>query len=207
MMSFWVRSGIVVTKKRIVSLSMIQTSRKFAVIEMMSYLSRDSRIRTTIITSDSAADTAGRRSKVSQKKLSRPQNRRKTAFRTIEASLQAMSASAARWNVAISPMRHASRRKHASVATQRLVSDEMESAMAGTPVPGHDHLYARRTGSCNRSAFVISSLGYLIVSVYWSAEHWPSRVRRGLNGGSSSTSSTHGVNDPIPGFGRPLREF
>src|SRR6516165_10931597 len=151
---------------------MIQTSKKFAVIEMISYLSCDSRIKTTIITSDSAADTAGRRSKAIQKKLSMPQVRRKIAFGTIATSLQAMSTSVARWNAAISPMPQASRRRTASVAAQRLVSDGMESTMARTPVPGYDHFYVRRMGSCNRSAFVISSLGYSAVPVQWLAEYW-----------------------------------
>jgi hypothetical protein len=61
---------------------------------MMSYLIHETRISTTMIAKDSAAETVGRRSSTSQKKLSRPQVRIKESFGTIPASLQAMSASA-----------------------------------------------------------------------------------------------------------------
>ena len=108
------------SRKLIVSASTIHRSRKFAVIQIMSYLSRESRIRATIIASDSAAETAGRRNSASQKKLSRPQVRRNTAFGTMPTSLQAISASAAACSAAISRMRKASGRATASIAAQRL---------------------------------------------------------------------------------------
>ena len=66
-------------RKLIVSLSMIMTSRKFAVIQMMSYLSRETRTRTTIIRSDSPAETAGRRVRPSQKKFRMPQASKRRA--------------------------------------------------------------------------------------------------------------------------------
>ena len=90
------RSGLTEKRKLMVSALTIHTSKKLAVIQIMSYLSRDSRIRTTIIISDSAADTAGRRNSSSQKKLRRPQVRRNTAFGTMSPSLHAMRPRAAR---------------------------------------------------------------------------------------------------------------
>ena len=111
------------------SVLMIITSRKLAVIRMMSYLSRDSRIRTTIIRSDSAADKAGRRSTASQKKLNRPQVRQKTTFGTKPTSLQ-IRPSAARCSAAISAIGRVPRPVTASSAAQRLVRNAMEGGMA-----------------------------------------------------------------------------
>jgi hypothetical protein len=102
---------------------------------MISYLRRETRIRTTISTSDSAADSAGRRSTASQKKLSRPQTRQKTSFGTKPASLQSMRARAAACATAISTMRSIPRRPTASGAAQRLVRVAMKGGMAGGPCP------------------------------------------------------------------------
>jgi hypothetical protein len=106
-------------RKLIVSLSMIITSRKFAVIQMMSYLSRDTRTRMTTIASDSAAETAGRRVRPSQKKFSMPQASRKQSLETTSASVNAMMASEARCRDAISAIRNASRRPTAWAAPSR----------------------------------------------------------------------------------------
>src|SRR5262249_61238147 len=102
---------------------MIITSRKLTVIQTISYLSRDSRISTTIIASDSAADTAGRRNTASQKKLSRPQVKQNTTFGTMAASLQSMRPSAATCSAAMSAHRRMPPGVAASDAAQRLVRD------------------------------------------------------------------------------------
>ena len=106
-------------RKLIVSLSMTMTSRKFAVIQMMSYLSRETRTRTTIIISDSAADTAGRRVRASQKKFRMPQASRKQSLDTMSASVNAMMASEARCRDAMSAIRNASRQPTAWAAPRR----------------------------------------------------------------------------------------
>ncbi len=118
---------------------MIITSRKLAVIQMISYLSRDSRIRTTIITSDSAADTAGRRSTASQKKLSRPHVRQNTTFGRTATSLQNMRPSAAACSAAMSAVRKMPPGVAASDAAQRLVINAMEGGMASGPCPAMTH--------------------------------------------------------------------
>ena len=118
----------------------IITSRKLAVIQMMSYLSCDSRVTTTITVSDSAADTAGRRSSASQKKFSRPQVNRKTELATMPASYQYMSPSAARCSAAISPRCMKFRRVTASGAAQRLVRNAMDGGMARHPCPAMIYL-------------------------------------------------------------------
>ena len=118
---------------------MIITSRKLAVIRMMSYLSRDSRIRTTIIASDSAADTAGRRNTASQKKLMRPHVRQNTTFGRTAASLQSMRRNAAPCSAAMTAHRRMLAGVTASDAAQRLVIDAMEGGMASGPCPAMTH--------------------------------------------------------------------
>ena len=108
---------------------MIIRSRKLAVIQMMSYLSRDARIRTTIIASESAADTTGRRNKASQKKLSTPHVSQKMSFGTKPTSLQSMRTSAARCSAAISASANVPAR-HASGAAWRLVRNARNGGMA-----------------------------------------------------------------------------
>ena len=90
------RSGRTDSRKLTVSALMIHTSKKLAVIQMMSCFSRDSRINAITVASDNAAETAGRRSSISQKKLTRPQVNRKTTCETIPRSLHTMSESAQR---------------------------------------------------------------------------------------------------------------
>ncbi len=111
--------GMIDSRKLIVSLSMIITSRKFAVIQMMSYLSRDTSTRMTTISSDSAAETAGRRVRPSQKKFRMPQANRKKTLATISASVNAMMASEARCRDAMRAIRNESRRPTAWAAPRR----------------------------------------------------------------------------------------
>ena len=132
------------SRKRTVSGSITITSTKLAVIQIMSYFSRDSRSSTTISASDSAAATAGRRSKASQKKLSRPQVSRKNTLGTTATSVHAISASAMRWSAATSRMCRKSRRATAPIAVRRLIRNDREGGMAGAPVPGNDHLFGVR---------------------------------------------------------------
>src|SRR5262245_11239260 len=139
-----------------VSALTIIRSRKLIVIQMISYLSRDSRIRTTISTSDSAADSAGRRVTASQKKLSRPQTRQKTTFGTKPTSLQSMRASAAACAAAISAMRRAPRRPTASGAAQRLVRVAMKGGMTGGPCPAMTTVDARHTDRRHQTALIPS---------------------------------------------------
>jgi hypothetical protein len=112
---------------------MIITSRKFAVIQMISYLSRESRMSTTTIASDSAADTIGRRSTASQKKLSRPHVKQKASFGTRPVSLQTRRPSAAKCRAAIRAI--PSLPRGLSAAAQRLVRDAREGGIAGGPCP------------------------------------------------------------------------
>src|SRR5262245_27662416 len=134
-------------------------SKKLTVIQMISYLSRESRIRTTISTSDSAADSAGRRSTASQKKLSRPQTRQKTSFGTTPASLQSMRASAAACAAAINATRNPLRRPSVSGAAQRLVSVAMKGGMATGPCPAMTTVDARHTDRCHQTALIPSFQG------------------------------------------------
>ncbi len=129
------RSGRTERRKPIVSALMIHTSRKVAVIQMISYLSRDSRIKATIVTSDSAAATAGRRSSASQKKLTSPQVSRKTQLAITPPSLHTMSASAHRCKAATGPIRARTRPQPANVAAERLDRDASEGDMARRPCP------------------------------------------------------------------------
>ena len=107
---------------------MIIRSRKLAVIQMMSYLSRDAKMRTTTIASESAADTTGRRNKASQKKLSAPHVSQKMSFGTKPTSLQSMRTSAAKWSAAISASANVPR--GASGAAWRLVRNARNGGMA-----------------------------------------------------------------------------
>ncbi len=90
--------------------------------------------------SDSAADTAGRRSSASQKKFKRPQVNRKTEFATMPPSDQNISASAERCSAAIRTICMISRRVTASGAAQRLVRNAMEGGMATHPCPAMIYL-------------------------------------------------------------------
>ena len=84
---------------------MISTSRKFAVIQSTLNLNREIAIRPTIVSSDNAAESAGRRSSASQKKLSSAQARTKAIAATGSISLQIRIASAARWIAAVGASR------------------------------------------------------------------------------------------------------
>ncbi len=133
------RPGMIDRRKLIVSLSMIMTSRKFAVIQMMSNLSRETRTRMTIISSDSAAATAGRRVTTSQKKFRMPQASRKASLATKSASVNAMMVNEVRCSDATSTIRHASPRPTARDAPRRCTKDETAGGMANAAVPGNDH--------------------------------------------------------------------
>src|SRR5262245_63617105 len=126
---------------------------------MISYLSRESRIRTTISTSDSAADSAGRRVTASQKKLSTPQQRKKTSCGTKPTSLQNMRLRAAACAAAISAMRSAPRRPTVSGAAQRLVRVAMKGGMARGPCPAMTTVDARHTDRCHQTALIPSFQG------------------------------------------------
>ena len=80
-------------------------STKFAVICTMSCLSRDSRISTTTSVSDSAPDSAGRRSNVIQKKFRIPHDSRKPVREAKSVSVSSITASAARWGAATASSR------------------------------------------------------------------------------------------------------
>ena len=109
---------------------MIIRSRKLAVIQMMSYLSRDTRIRTTIIASESAAEMAGRRNRTSQKKLSTPHVRQKMSFGTKPASLHNMRPSAATCSAAINTIGNVRRDVTACGAVWRLDRNARDGGMA-----------------------------------------------------------------------------
>src|SRR5262249_22463734 len=139
---------------------MITTSRKLAVSRMISYLSRDSRTRTTIIASDSAADTAGRRNTASQKKLTRPHRKQNTTFSRTAASLQSIRRNAAKCSAVISRIRRMLAGVAASDAARRLVIDAMKGGMAERPVPGNDPtLNARHTDRRHKTALNLSFQG------------------------------------------------
>ena len=112
---------------------MIITSRKLAVIKIISYLSRESRMTTTIIASASAADTIGRRRTASQKKLSRPQVKQNASFGTNPISVHKRRPRAQRWSAATSAI--ASLPRRGSAAAQRLVKNAREGGMAASPCP------------------------------------------------------------------------
>src|SRR5215475_14520297 len=141
---------------------MIIASRKLAVIRMISYLSCDSRIRMTITTSDSAADTAGRRNTASQKKLMRPHVRQNTTFGRTAASLQSMRPSAAPCSAAISAHRRKLAGVAASDAAQRLVIDAMEGGMASGPCPAMTTLNPRHTDRRHKTALNLSFQGQTV---------------------------------------------
>src|SRR5262249_8406794 len=153
------RWGLIASRKVTVSLLMIIASRKLAVIRMISYLSCDSRIRMTITTSDSAADTAGRRNTASQKKLSRPQVRQNTTFCRTATSLQSMRPSAAKWSGVMSRIRRMPAGVAASDAAQRLVTNAMEGGMASGPCPAMTHLNSRHTDRRHKTALNLSFQG------------------------------------------------
>lgn len=134
-----------VSRKRTASGSMIITSTKLAVIQSISYLKSESRITSAMIASESAAETARRRSRTSQKQLSRPQVSRNATLGTIATSLQAISASAAPCNTAISRMRTTSCRAAVCLAAHRLLRNDREGGMAFAPVPGNDHFDVQHT--------------------------------------------------------------
>ena len=78
-----------------VSRSITIRSTKFAVICTMSCLSRDNSTSTTTSVSDSAPDSAGRRSSAIQKKFRIPQDNRKPVREPKSVSVCSMTASAA----------------------------------------------------------------------------------------------------------------
>ena len=86
--TFQASPGMMIIRKENVARSMIMTSTNVAVIMRTSCLNCDSAIRMMISDSDSAAAVIGRRSRTSQKKLSRPQVRTKAARAARSASDQ-----------------------------------------------------------------------------------------------------------------------
>src|SRR6202044_2040213 len=88
-------AGKIVNRKLTVSVSTIIRSTKFAVIISTWYLTCDSRTTTVIIVSDNVAATAGRRSRTSQKKFSKPQASRNAVMLVIVYSDHSMIPSAA----------------------------------------------------------------------------------------------------------------
>ena len=136
-------------------------SRKFTVIQIISYFRRDSMIRPTIIASDSTAATSGRRSSVSQKKLRMPQVSRKTTLGTIAISVHNMIASAARCSVATSAIRNLSERASVSFARQRLIRNAREGAMATRPCPAMKFARnARHTDHCHKTVLDMTLQGH-----------------------------------------------
>ena len=79
-----------------VAVSMIIRSMKLAVIMSTSCLNCDTTVRSTTMTSESAADVIGRRSNASQKQLSRPQVRTNAACAVDSVSNEISIPSAAR---------------------------------------------------------------------------------------------------------------
>src|SRR5262249_59330821 len=118
-----------------VSALTIIRSRKFAVVKMISYWSRESRRNTTMVASDSAAETAGRRSTTSQKKLSRPQAKPNTSFGTMPTSVYRRRPNAARCSAAITVKPKPARGDAALDAAHRLLKNPKEGSMAGGPCP------------------------------------------------------------------------
>ena len=94
------RLGKIVNRNAAVSRSITIRSTKFAVICTMSCLSRDSSTSTTTSVSDSAPDSAGRRSSAIQKKFRMPHDSRKPVREPKSVSVCSMTASAARWGAA-----------------------------------------------------------------------------------------------------------
>ena len=94
------RPGMMDSRNEKLATSMIKRSTKVAVIKRTSCLNCDSRIRTTMTASESAPDVSGRRSKVSQMKLSSPQVRAKAARAAGSDSNQIHIAKAAKWMAA-----------------------------------------------------------------------------------------------------------
>src|SRR5713226_6472940 len=103
--TFQARPGMIVTRNENVATSTIMTSTNVAVIIMTLCLNCDTRIKMTIIASDSAADVTGRRSSDSQKQLSRIQVSAKAACAARSASDHSQMANAARWTAARSATR------------------------------------------------------------------------------------------------------
>ncbi len=88
--------GNIIIRNANVSASMIMTSMKLSDIQSTSYLKRDTMIRMTNSTSESAAASAGRRRSASHRKFTRPQVNAKTVIARRWISLQSMIASAER---------------------------------------------------------------------------------------------------------------
>ena len=86
--SFKTRPGLTQMKNRKVAESMTIRSTNVAVIMSTLCLNCDNTTRMTMSMSESAADVSGRRSRISQKRLSRPQVRMKAARAASSASDQ-----------------------------------------------------------------------------------------------------------------------
>src|SRR5262245_44752005 len=89
------RFGKIVNRNAAVSRSITIRSTKFAVICTTSCLSRDSSTSSTTSVSDSAPDSAGRRSSAIQKKFKMPQDNRKPVREPKSVSVENIKASAA----------------------------------------------------------------------------------------------------------------
>ena len=136
--TFQARPGMIVSRNEKVSTSMIITSTNVTVIIRMLCLNCDSRMRMTIIASDSAAEVTGRRSSTSQKKLSKPQVRTKAAAGTSPVSDQSSTPSAARWMAASSAIRRADRRSAATTArrfSRKATTGGMDSSYSRVAAP------------------------------------------------------------------------
>src|SRR5262245_6986544 len=96
-----------VNRNATVSASTTSTSKKLKVISRMSYLKRESKIMLTIISSDSAAATAGRRSRMSQKKLRKAQVSSASVVANGPYSVRQTASSAAAWMAAMAATRSA----------------------------------------------------------------------------------------------------
>ena len=94
--TFQARPGIMASTKENVARSMIIRSTNVAVIMSTSCLNCDTTVRMTTMPSDNAPAVSGRRSKASQKKLSRPQVRTNAACALGSTSKAISSPSAAR---------------------------------------------------------------------------------------------------------------
>ena len=103
--------GKIIHRNAIVSESMIITSMKLAVMNSTRNLNRETSIRVMTRTSETAAESTGRRNSASQKKLSRLQVRMKARRGTSSNSLTAITASAAKCRAARAAM--SSRRRNA----------------------------------------------------------------------------------------------
>ena len=103
-----------------------------------------------IVASDSAAETAGRRSTASQKKLSRPQETANTSFGTMPTSLQRRSPSAAKCSAAVTRQPKPARASAAPDAAQRLLRNAKEESMAGSPCPARTLAPGTRTAVIKR---------------------------------------------------------